>query len=403
MSSEARVISAVLNDKQIFAVLQSNPEDLFRTHKDIWNFIKDYYEQNKSLPSPTLVQNQFSDFIYTKDVGATKYEIDLLRREFLDDNVRGMLRTAATEVQNGNPLKALDVVTSETARIKRVTSTARDLDAADIDSAVAYFEMIQELNELGEFGIFTGLKGFDDFLPNGITPGQLGIFLAYPGIGKSWLALYFAVQAWKRGKSPLIVSLEMSEEEVRNRIFTIVGQGLWSHRKLSSGKVERDLLRKWMEKEFKGRPSFRIISNDGIGEMNPTVLRGKIDQHHPDIVFVDYLNLMSPNQRADSETVRVKNLSRELKLLAGSESIPIVAIASATAGENTDMSLPPTMDQVRWSKDVAYDADWMLALGRPMDSDIIQLVFRKNRNGFLGDFMLQVDFDKGFFVYKDFA
>ncbi len=60
-------------------------------------------------------------------------------------------------------------------------------------------------------------------------PGQLGVFLAYPGIGKSWLSLYFAVQAWKQGRSPMIISLEMSEVEVRNRVFAIMGEGVWSH------------------------------------------------------------------------------------------------------------------------------------------------------------------------------
>lgn len=161
-------------------------------------------------------------------------------------------------------------------------------------------------------------------------PGQLGVFLAYPGIGKSWMALYFAVQAWKQGKSPLIISLEMSETEVRNRIFAIMGEGLWSHRKLSNGEVEIDMLKKWHSDKVAGRPEFHIISNDSGGEVTPSVIRGKIDQYRPDFVVVDYLQLMSPNQKADSETVRMKNLSRELKLMSIGEEVPIIAISSAT-------------------------------------------------------------------------
>jgi replicative DNA helicase len=313
-----------------------------------------------------------------------------------------MLRAAANDLQEGNAREALDSLISETARIMRVTTRAKDIDAANIDDAVAHFEQVRKLHESGNYGIYTGLAGFDNYLPAGITPGQLGVFLAYPAIGKSWMAVYFAVQAWKMGKSPLIVSLEMSEEEVRNRVFTVIGAGMWSHKKLSAGMVEVDMMKKWMEKTFEGKPPLRIISNDGIGEISPSVLRGKIDQYKPDIVFVDYLNLMTPNQKSDNETVRIKNLSRELKLLAGSESIPIIAISSATPGENTDMTAVPTLDQVRWSKDVAYDADWLLALGRAQNSDVIECVFRKNRNGFLGEFVVQVDFDSGRFVYKDY-
>jgi len=51
---------------------------------------------------------------------------------------------------------------------------------------------------------------------------------------------------------------------------------------------------------------------------------------------------------------------------------------------------------------LAYDADWVMALGRATNSDIIECVFRKNRNGFMGDFLVQVDFDKGYYRYKDY-
>jgi replicative DNA helicase len=289
----------------------------------------------------------------------------------------------------------------ETARLRHITSPVRDLDVSNVDDAISYFETVQRLREAGAYGIYTGLAGFDNYLPAGITPGQFGVILAYPAIGKSWMALYLAVQAWKNGRSPLIVSLEMTETEVRNRIFTIIGQGIWSHRKLSRGDVEIDMMKKWMKKEFEGRPALHIISNEGIGDVSPSVLRGKIDQYSPDIVFVDYLNLMTPNQRTDNETVKMKNLSRELKLLAVSEAIPIVAISSATPDDVTDMSSVPSLGQVSWSKQVAYDADWLLAMGRAADSDVIEAVFRKNRNGMLGEFYVQVNFDSGRFVYKD--
>jgi replicative DNA helicase len=233
-------------------------------------------------------------------------------------------------------------------------------------------------------------------------PGQLGVFLAYPGIGKSWMALYFAVQAWKQGKTPLVISLEMSETEVRNRVFTIMGEGLWSHRKLSNGDVELDTLKAWHERHLKGKPEFHIISNDQGGEINPSVLRGKIDQYKPDFVIVDYLQLMAPNQKSDNETVRMKNLSRELKLMAIGEEVPIIAISSATPDDVNDLSGVPTLGQTAWSRQIAYDADWVIALGRASNSDIIECAFRKNRNGFMGDFLVQVDFDKGYYRYKDY-
>lgn len=402
MNLEAKTLSAALNDKQIHVLLQGNVDSILRTHNDIWEFMRNYYEQNQTTPPIDVVKEKFVDFDYCSETAATKHHLDELRTEYLNDQVKVLLRTAANEVQDGKASEALDTLISETANLKKVTSTIRDVDVSDVDDALAYFQNLKDQKEAGVHGIYTGLAGFDNYMPAGITPGQLGVLLAYPAIGKSWMALYLAVQAWKNGKTPLIVSLEMTEAEVRNRVFTIIGQGIWSHRKLSSGDVELDMMKKWMHKEFDGKPSIHIISNDGIGEVSPSVLRGKIDQYAPDVVFVDYLNLMTSNQRTDNEVVKMKNLSRELKLLAISEEIPIVAISSATPDDVTDMNSVPTLGQTSWSRQIAYDADWLLALGRAANSDVLEAVFRKNRNGFLGEFVVQVDFDSGRFLYKDY-
>jgi len=401
-NTEARVISALLSDKQMHVLLQANVENLLRTHNDVWNFIRLYFDNNGTVPPISLVVEKFRDFQPVENVGATKHHLEELQTEYLNDSLKDILRSAAGEVQTGNGTEALNGLITKTSELKKNTSAIRDIDATDLESAVAYFEKIKEQKETGQIGIKTGLPGFDNYLPSGIMPGQLGVFLAYPGIGKSWLALYFAVQAWKQGRSPLVISLEMSETEVRNRVFAIMGEGLWSHRKLSNGEVEIDMLKNWHKNKVEGRPEFHIISNDNGGEINPSVVRGKIDQYKPDFVIVDYLQLMAPNQKSDNETVRMKNLSRELKLMAISEEVPIIAISSATPDDVKDLSSAPTLGQTAWSRQIAYDADWVMALGRATNSDIIECVFRKNRNGFMGDFLVQVDFDKGYYRYKDY-
>jgi replicative DNA helicase len=401
-SAEDKVISAVLKDKQMHVLLQANVEGILRTHNDIWNFIRGYFEQNASVPPVDLVVEKFRDFSPVDGVGATKHHLDELQAEYLNSSLKEILMGAATDVQNGKGNEVLEKLISKTSELKKNTAAIRDIDVTDLESAIAYFENVKKQQDLGMVGIKTGLPGFDNYLPAGITPGQLGVFLAYPGIGKSWMALYLAVQAWKQGRTPMVISLEMSETEVRNRAFTIMGEGLWSHRKLSSGEIDLDDLRRWHKQHLQGKPEFHIISNDSGGEVNPSVLRGKIDQYRPDFVIVDYLQLMSPNQKSDNETVRMKNLSRELKLMAIAEEVPILAISSATPDDVTKLDTVPTLGQTAWSRQIAYDADWVLALGRASNSDIIECVFRKNRNGFMGEFLVQADFDKGWYKYRDY-
>jgi len=403
MSSEleGKLISAVLTDKKIYHVLQSSPDLLFRTHRDIWEFVRTYSEQNSEVPSVSVVQQKFEDFSYTKDVGSTQHNLNELKEDYLRSNLEQILISTATDLQKTKPDKVLQNVVSKTSELERTAMTVRDIDVTDAKAAKQHFEEVIEEKKQGTLGIKTNLKGFDEFLPSGISKGHFGILMAYPSIGKSWLAAYMAVQAWKANKKPLFISLEMTESEVRNRVYTIMGDGRFSHKKLSGGELDIQDFMNWSDIYLKDRPIFPIVSTGGTGEVTPSVVRGKIGQYKPDIVFIDYIQLMQPNGKTDNEVVRIKNISRELKILAVSENVPVVAIASATPDDVTDMSSPPTLGQVAWSKQLAYDSDFVLSLGRSHGSTILNCVFRKNRHGFLGEFMIDIDFDSGLFLYKD--
>jgi len=105
---EAKTLSAALNDKQIHVLLQANVDTLLRTHNDVWQFMRDYYEQNQTVPPANIVKERFGDFDYAGDTGSTKHHLDELRTEFLNDNIKVMLRTAASEVQDGKATDALN-------------------------------------------------------------------------------------------------------------------------------------------------------------------------------------------------------------------------------------------------------------------------------------------------------
>jgi len=187
---EAKTLSAVLEDKQIHVLLQANPDNLFRTHRDVWDFVKDYYEKNMSVPPATLVVEKFRDFEPAKNIGATRHHVDELRTHYLDGKIRDLLRVSAAQLQENKVADALNTLISQSADLKRNTADIRDIDVVYVEDAVSYFRQVEELKRLGTHGIRTGLAGFDNYLPSGIMPGQFGILLAYPAIGKSWLALY---------------------------------------------------------------------------------------------------------------------------------------------------------------------------------------------------------------------
>jgi hypothetical protein len=179
-NTEAKVISAVLQDKQLHVLLQANVETLLRTHNDVWNFIRLYAENNGTVPPTSLVVEKFRDFEVIKDIGATKHHLEELQSEYLNDSLKDILRSAASEVQSGQGVTALEDLITKTSTLKKNTASIRDIDATDIDSALTYFENVKAQQALGNRGIKTGLPGFDNYLPSGIMPGQLVVFLAYP-------------------------------------------------------------------------------------------------------------------------------------------------------------------------------------------------------------------------------
>jgi replicative DNA helicase len=397
MREEVEVISAVCKNKDIHVLYENNVDSMLKSCADVWDFVKEYYNETKQIPDKDLLATRFRDF-EPVDSGPTIYHVNRLKETFLDDSLRSAVKKAAQLLQDNQSSNALSSLNSDISSISRLTAKVRDIDVTDVEDALAHFEKTRQAAKNGDVGIKTGIAAFDICLPMGISKGQLGILLAYPAIGKSWMAMYLAVKAWENGRVPMILSLEMTEQEVRNRIYTIAGHGKFSHRAISAGRIDESEFKDWAEKNVAGKQPFKIISNDGGSEVTPNVIRAKIDQYKPDIVFIDYLQLMQDNAgTGQNETVKIKNLSRELKLLAISEQVPIVAIASATPDDASDLESVPQLGQVAWSRQIAYDADWVLAMGRKQNSDALECAFRKNRHGFLGDFIMFADFDKGKF------
>ncbi len=400
MNSELRAISAVIKDGDVPALLEVSPE-IFESFGDVYEFILTYYQKNKDMPPRKIVEDKFA-LTLTEDVGTTRHHVEELRNVYVKRQVRNILQDASQKLQNGQLVDAVNAMVAAASELRRDTSDFRDLDVIDVESAIEYLRKVQDEAALGVYGVTFGIPGIDDFLPAGVTPGQFGLIMGYPGRGKSFLSTLMAVRAWDRGKKVLYVSLEMLESEVRARVYAIAGEGKWSLRDLQRGKVDIEDFRTWANDRFDGRGPFPIISNDGTGRFTPNILRAKIEEYKPDIVFVDYLQLMAPDDGNEgNETVKLKRLSTDLKILATAMRVSIVAVVSATPGDASDIESIPELFAVAWSKQLAYDADWLLAVGRADNSPLMGIAWRKNRNGPLSDFALDCDFNSGIFTYSE--
>jgi replicative DNA helicase len=80
-------------------------------------------------------------------------------------------------------------------------------------------------------------------------------------------------------------------------------------------------------------------------------------------------------------TMRMMNVSREFKLMAVSNGIPVVLLTQATMSDKSDVNSPPMIEQVAWSKALQNDADLALAVHKYTDENRFDIIARKNRHG----------------------
>ena len=405
MNTEAELISAVCKNKDISTILADNSDDLFVSHKDIWEGLKSYYYKFRAVPEAGILQDKFKDFEPVETKGETGYYLDKLKNEFVGNKLKTILLQAGSSLKEDAPTRVLGTMQSQLATLSRYTNNVKDLDITDLDSAERHYESVRtrSLAMGGSPGILTGFEAIDKAYPTGMAPGHLIVAIGWPGRGKTWFTSYLACKAWEQGFKPMIVSLEMAPENMRDRIYTMLGSGLFRASDLSKGDINIDDFKTWGKKKTEGKNSFILVSNEGAGEVTPATIQGKIDQHKPDLVILDYHQLFNDNKRSNSEVERNRNISRDFKLLAVTNGIPIIDITAATADDISDQKHPPMMSQVAWSKAIEYDADMAIAVHKHANTDLIEVVSRKNRHGHDFRFFLDWDINRGIItpIYED--
>jgi replicative DNA helicase len=397
MNSEAELISSVCSTKDISTVLASNIDDIFVSHKDVWEGLKSYYNKFRAVPDAEVLKEKFKDFEPVVVKGETAYYLEKAKNDYLTARIRNVLLNSGNSLKTNAATRVIADLQSEISSLSRITTNVRDVDLTDFEQAEKHYEAVRERSALmgGSPGILTGFKAIDYAYPTGMAAGHLIVMIGWAGRGKTWMSSYLACKAWEQGFKPMIVSLEMTPENMRDRIYTMLGSGLFKASDFSRGNINTDDFDSWAKKKFLDTNGFILVSNEGSSQVTPQTVQAKIDQHKPDIVILDYHQLFADTNNSKSTTERNMNISREFKGLAVRNNIPIIDIVSATMEDISSQDSPPLLSQVAWSKQIEYDADMAMAVHRTPDTNIIEVVSRKNRHGTDFDFFLDWDINRG--------
>lgn len=256
--------------------------------------------------------------------------------------------------------------------------------------ASRYYDQVESLyqKKTAMLGIPTGFNGLDQKL-SGLQKGLLYVIGAPPGVGKTALTLHFAMHQAKQNIPSLFLSLEMSPEQLINRLIGS-SMNLNTH-DLQVGNLDDDQWKRFTDGLADVRKWPLMI--DANPDLTIARLRGKArrlkHQAHIQAVYVDYLQLMHEPGYEKSREQEISAISRGLKLLAKELDIPVVVCAQLNRDVEKRADHRPQLSDLRESGAIEQNADVVMFLyrddiynpettERPNQCDIITA---KHRNG----------------------
>jgi archaellum biogenesis ATPase FlaH/5S rRNA maturation endonuclease (ribonuclease M5) len=232
--------------------------------------------------------------------------------------------------------------------VHRLLSSASGKRIYSVAESGEAFRAYRQVNA----GIKTGYNELDAIIHPGLLPGQVVIFLAKTGAGKTVLLCNLAYLMRKH--RVLFVSLEMTREEIYDRLRRIY---LFYHPEANDQAVDE------------GLANVYICDENRLGERDLANLVSEFTieaDGKPEVVFVDYLGYYARGAKGTSPYEKATNAVMQLK--AEAKAGRFVVIAPSQVNRLAKEGKPIDLDDARDSGAVEETADFLLALYRPDDA-----------------------------------
>ncbi len=240
-------------------------------------------------------------------------------------------------------------------------------------------------------GIPTGFTDLD-YRTAGMQPSDLVLIAARPSMGKTAFALNIAQYvAFKKNLPVAVFSLEMSKEQLVNRMFSL--ESSVDAQKLRTGQLnDQDWERLIESAGIIGKSQLMIDDTPGISisELRSKCRRLKLE-HGLSMIIIDYLQLMSGSGRSDSRQQEISDISRGLKSVARELNVPVLALSQLSRAVEQRPDHRPMLSDLRESGAIEQDADVVMFIYRDdyynHDTDrrgISEIIIAKQRNGPIG-------------------
>lgn len=414
-SSEAEeaVLGAILiNPEKYLSVAQIISESDFYLHKNrwLWRAYGDVINSNQDLDLMTL-----SNFLREQDkleaVGGFNYLMRIANetpsslhaesyaRIVAEKSIRRQLLSSANQISQlaYDEKKDIKNVIDESERAlmgvgdRQINKEVQPIEVP-LGNVVENLRLLLKSNS-DMHGIPTGFYDLDRLL-GGMQKSDLIIIAGRPGMGKTGFLLSVLKNVAKDHKKHVAMfSLEMSNEQLAQRL--IAQQCGVNSQKLRTGKLQDDEITSIMNAiDLLGDTTIFL---DDTPAITPTQLMMKCrrlkQEHHIDLVIVDYLQLMGGDVRNENRVQEVSLISRMLKVMARELEVPVLTAAQLSRNVEQRADKIPVLSDLRESGSLEQDADIVMFLHNPntgpdasLDYDgMLKLIVAKHRNGPIGE------------------
>ena len=411
VEAEQSVIgSMIMSRDAIMAASEIITSEDFYQHQYgiLFDAMLELYNEGKPVDLVTL-QERLREKDVPPEISSLEFARDLLNAVPTSANVRHY----AAIVQDKSMLRKMIKVTEEIANTCYLQKERTEDILEDTEKKI--FDLVQRrsggdfvpikqvvLNALDKIekasknkGNVTGIPtGFIDldYKTSGFQPSDLILIAARPSMGKTAFVLNVAQHmAFKEGQTVAIFSLEMSKEQLVNRLFSL--ESKVDAQLLRTGNLSDEDWAKLIEgAAVVGKSNLIIDDTPGIsvGELRSKCRKFKLEQNLG-IIIIDYLQLMTGSKRAESRQQEISDISRNLKAIARELGVPVVALSQLSRAVEQRPDHLPMLSDLRESGAIEQDADVVMFLYRDVyynkDTDkknIAEVIIAKQRNGPIG-------------------
>ena len=412
MEAEQSVIGSMIMDREAIVVASEiiSGDDFYnKSYGVLFDSMVELNDQGQPVDVVTL-QNRLKEKDVPPEVASLEFIRDLITAVPTSANIKYY----ATIVSEKAVLRKLIRLTEEIAN--NCYSEKDGLEAILEDTEKRVFDLVQRRNT-GDFvpirevvmnamdkiekashsngnvtGIATGFIDLD-YRTAGMQPSDLVLIAARPSMGKTAFVLNIAQYvAFHSGECVAIFSLEMSKEQLVNRLFAMESKVDSQH--LRTGNLSDLEWEKLIESAGMIGQSKLIIDDTpgiSIAEMRSKCRKFKLEMDVK-MIIIDYLQLMSGSGRgSESRQQEISDISRSLKALARELQVPVLALSQLSRAVEQRPDHRPMLSDLRESGAIEQDADVVMFIYRDdyynPDTEkkgIAEINIAKQRNGPIG-------------------